>query len=134
MCLRLPTTRRAFTLVEVLIALAILGIGLVALLQLHVLSLRSADRAARQEDALRLATTKLAETLAKPVPEAASGVAEDDDPAAGMSWRVTTRAVESAELGGVEVPSLFRVVVDVSWADGPRERKVSLATYVLPRP
>lgn len=130
---RPPTTRRAFTLVEVLIALAILAIGLVALLQLHVLSLRAADRAARQDQAVRLAADKLAECLAKPRLEGAAGVAGDDEPATGMEWRVTTRDVNSADLDGMELPGLIRVVVDVSWTDGPRERKVSLATYVLNR-
>jgi type II secretion system protein I len=131
---RLPSACRAFTLIEVLIALAILAIGMVALLQLHVLSLRAADRAARRGEALRLASDKLAEALAKPAPEPAAGVGAEDGPAAGMEWRVTVAPAAAADLNGAEAPGLLRVSVEVAWADGPRERKVGLTTYAIARP
>ena len=123
-----------FTLIEVLIALAVLAIGLVALLQLHVLSLRSSDRAARQGEALRLASDKLAEALAKPSPEPGAGAGGEEGPMAGMEWRVMVAPAAAAELNGAEAPGLMRVTVEVVWADGPRERKVGLTTYALARP
>ncbi len=128
--LRQPS--RAFTLVEVLIALAILAIGLVALLQLHVVSLRAADRAARQEQALRLASAKLAEALARPVPEPASGVGGEEE-APGMEWSVRVTPVDSSDLAGASLPDLRRVSVEVAWADGAQVRKVDLVTYVQGR-
>ena len=55
---------RAFTLIEVLVALAIASIGLLGLMRLHLIGLNTAQAAAAQAAAVSVAQEKNAETCA----------------------------------------------------------------------
>ena len=126
----------AFTLVEVLVALAILALGVVPLLQLQLLSIRSADRAYRQSQAVLLAGRKMAETLGAgyPATGANQGTTEAEDSGPGLNWSVTVADVTSADLQGAVLSGLRSVKVEVSWPDGGEERTVRLVNYVAERP
>ena len=60
---------RAFTFVEVIVALAIASISLLTLLKLNLLSIRLVDRAQITTQAVLLADEKIAETLAVGYPD-----------------------------------------------------------------
>ena len=68
MSIRLRGARRSagFSLLEVIVAIAILGIGLVALIQLYASSLRSVRRSEDYTMALAIARSTLDEVYAKP--------------------------------------------------------------------
>ena len=122
----------AFTLIEVLLALAVLAIGGVTLLELQLYSMRAADRAARQSQALLLADQKMAEALASTAiaPGANQGVTDEDTPDGPLSWRVVVADLSNAQILGASTIGLCSVTVDVTWPEGDIERKVELVNYV----
>jgi general secretion pathway protein I len=119
---------RGFSLVETLVALAVVGaiLGLVA-----TAVRRGADaalRADRVEDALLVAQERLAlagveETLA---PGRSFGVADGR-----YRWDLAVEAVEPPQTPRGPAPKLFRVSVVVAWSEGRARRHVELATHRL---
>jgi type II secretion system protein I len=128
-CLR---ARAGFTLIEVLLALAVLAIGGVTLLELQLYSMRASDRAARQSQAVLFANQKMAEALASTdlAPGSNQGVTDEDTPDGPLSWKVTVADLSSAEILGASTTGLCSVTVDVTWPEGDVERKVELVNYV----
>jgi len=122
----------AFTLIEVLLALAVLAIGGVTLLELQLSSMRAADRAARQSQAMLLAEQKMAEALAPAsiAPGANQGVTDEDTPGGPLDWSVTVADLSSTDILGASTTGLCSVTVDVTWPEGDLERKVQLVNYV----
>lgn len=97
--------RQGFTLVEAVVALAVLSLSLSAILALLSGSAGRVARAVERERATLLAQSVLEETLARPFePGEREGSFE------GVRWRV--RQAPSDESGLVEVALL------VSWPDG----------------
>lgn len=114
--------RAGFTLLEILVALAVLAVALVVLL-----TLRNRD-IALQAHARHLIT---ATALAKEKLEELSRVAEADrqetsgdfgERYPGYVWR--------QEMQPTPVPEWFDITVTVSWPEGARQEQVELVTYV----
>lgn len=108
-----------FTLLEALIAFAILALALTALLQGTLSGLHATQAAGRTEEALARARSRLAGLDAAPV---APGDQRGDD-GGGFAWR--TRIVPAASAGG---RTLFAVSVSIAWRDGGTPREVRLET------
>jgi len=127
--------RRAFTLIETVAALAIVSIGLLGLLQLHLISLRTADKAQATAQAVFLAQEKMAEILSAGFPSVGtrSGTVQTDG--IHFTWRteVTSAPLAQQGLPGSRLNGLRQVSVDVACGEGPRERQVRLTTYVAER-
>ena len=105
---------RAFTLVEVLIALAILSIGFLAVLQGSTFSLRSTREAADLTTAVIAAESLIKEEIEKGFPQSGSEDGTFEDGLyGGISW---SRQVEVLELPYIE--ELKMVTVTVLWGDG----------------
>jgi len=77
-----PESTRGFTLLEVLVAVAVLGLGLVSLLGLHVRNIDLIARDQRVTEATMLARGLMAEVDAEPFPSLGltDGDFEDDYP------------------------------------------------------
>jgi general secretion pathway protein I len=106
-----------FTLIEALVALAILGVALAAVLRAYGAGFRSAERSEMQTQALLRAESRLAEaaaTLTEP--------GERRGDAGGYAWRV---AATPFPVEGVEKP-LLRIEVRVAAPDGAEARLVTL--------
>ena len=126
--------QRGFTLVEVLVALAILAIAVVALINLQLTSMKLSDRSQRTSEAAALARAKLAEIAGResvPVGRS-SGTAEG---AGGMSysWSATVAELDDAALAAVNVTAMRSVAVEVLWPDGQATRRVQFNTWVRDR-
>jgi Tfp pilus assembly protein PilV len=110
----------AFTVVEVLAALVVVAVGLLAMAGTSALSLRTAMAAARERRAVQRALTRLAILSAAGCGRAASGAL--DAPAEGMRerWVVTT-------------PRAGVVMMDewVEWQGGGRPRSLLLESALL---
>ncbi len=123
---------RAFTLIETVAALAIVSIALLGLLQLHLISIRMADKAQMTTQAVLLAQEKMAEVLSSgfPQPGMRSGVVETDG--VRLTWRteVTDASMSQRQPLGVRLDNLRRLSVDVTYGDSPRERPIRLTTCV----
>ena len=106
-----------FTLIEALVALAILGVALAAVLRAYGAGFRSAERAEMQTHALLLAESRLAEaatTLREP------GERRGSD--GGYAWRVSAAPFP---IDGVAKP-LLRLEVRVSAPNGSEARLTTL--------
>jgi general secretion pathway protein I len=128
---------RGFTLIEVLVAFAILALALGVLLQVFSGGLENARVSEAYTTAGLLAESKLAALGAEePLAEGQSTGRFDDR----FRWRVDVRPYEEAGRSGPADPdawpvSAFEVVVTVSWDEADEERSVSLSTLRLaPKP
>jgi general secretion pathway protein I len=121
-----------FTLLEVLIAFVIAGLGIAALMQAGAGGLRATHAAARYEEAIARARSHLAAAThgAPLVP----GDNQGDD-GGGYHWRVRVTPAATTTLqriGGVRRPAtpitLYAVSVWISWREGAATRDVRLDT------
>ena len=124
--------RQGFTLIEVLVAFAILALSLTALMQVFGTGLRNTVVSEAYVRATLLAESKLAAVGVEQPLEPGErngdfGTAGGEDK--GYRWRVVVTPFEADELVGIEP---YRVSVTVSW--GPEhqtQRSVTLNTLRL---
>lgn len=127
-----------FSLLEVLVAFAILAISLGVLLQIFSRGTTTTIATAQYSRAVALAEARLAAVgSAIPLKEGAtSGEPED-----GFAWEVGVTRVEIGEPGagpGLELSEppvkAYRVTVSVLWPDGRRVRRLTLGSLRLGGP
>lgn len=126
-------TDSGFTLLEVLAAVAIVGIALVMLLRLHLLSLDATLAAQDLTTAVLLAEGRMATFMAQSPPEG-EGQGQFDGPGLErFSWTtsVTDYDIDLGGQNGGEEESIGirHVTVSVHWREGNRDRSYSLETY-----
>lgn len=120
--------RAGFSLIEILVALAITG----AVLGMVAATLRgggeAALRASRVEDALLVAQARLAAVGAEAplVPGRSQGLAAERYP-----WEMTIEPVDLPLTATGPAVKAFRVAIVVTWREGRTERRVDLATHRL---
>jgi general secretion pathway protein I len=122
-----------FTLLEVVVALAIAAVALVGLFQAGSGGLFAVDTAARAEEAVQRAQSHLAA-----VGRDAALVQGDftDDDGGGYRWRLRVRPVATREAPAPDANStapitLYEVEVAISWAGRNGDRSVVLKTLRL---
>ena len=116
-----------FTLLEVLVALAILGLAVVTLIELSSQSLRLVKNSGEHQQAVLLADRLLRET--QPTDEAVDAGQDGN-----FNWerRITlTPFPEVLTPPGKEPPKLFAVTVAVRWG---ANQTIELATFQTPTP
>jgi general secretion pathway protein I len=122
--------RPGFSLIEVLVALAILGIALGARMPRISLGGLAAERAERTEAAVMLAEQLLAEA-GRTIPML-SGRGVDGTTPDGYSWRLTTCCLRTVNnVTGQNVAGLIEVRADVSWPSPRGERGIGLVSRRL---
>ena len=123
---------KGFTLIEVIAALAIVSTALLGLLQLHLVSLKTADKAQAITQAVLLGQAKMADVLCCGYPPLGvkSGVIEANG--SELAWR--TEVTEQLTLPGgpsdLRPRDLRKVAVDVSLQKDPGGKTIHLTTYV----
>jgi general secretion pathway protein I len=119
-----------FTLMEVLVALAVVGLAMGAIAGVFSNGLLGHETASSAEAALALAEEQLALAAASPRPGATTGAYDGR-----FAWQTTvTPFQDTADKDAptpASLPSLYRIAVNVSWRDGYRSRQVSLSTLRL---
>lgn len=113
--------RRGFTLIEVLVAFALVALVLGAALRLVAGGLNDSDAATRRTVAVLVAESRIAEVgvIAPLVPGIVEGAAAGD-----YRWRREIRRLESG-IDDDPLP-LYAVTVDIAWDDGPGVRLATL--------
>jgi general secretion pathway protein I len=113
--------RGGFTLLEVMIALAILALVGVAFLRAQASSIRLVDESNQVSLATLLAREKMAELEGKGFPEVGknSGTGEETYP--NLRWEQVVTATE--------LPAVRQALVRILWKDGTRERTLELVAY-----
>ena|ERR1700722_3381188 len=123
--------RRAagFTLVEVLVALAVVGLALAAIAGVFSQGLMGHETASGAEAALAVAEEQLTLAAATLRPGASSGAFDGR-----FNWRVTVSPYAedktAADLPN-SLPRLFQIAVSVAWQDGHHSRQIALSTLRL---
>jgi len=118
-------SRPGFSLIEVLVALAILGIALGAMMPRISLGSLAAERASRTEEAVLLAEQLLTET-GRTIPLPSKEPAQGNTPA-GFSWRISTCCIRTvANTSGQTAAGIVDVTADVSWLSMRGTQSISL--------
>jgi general secretion pathway protein I len=126
-------SRGGFTLLEVVVALAIAGLALVGLFQAGSSGLFAADTAARAEEAVERAQSHLA-AVGRDAALTAGEFTDDDG--GGYRWRLSVEPVATRQTPGPDGVSmtnltLYAVQVEISWRDAGHERRVVLKSLRL---
>ncbi len=127
------TRKSAFTFIEVLIALVIVSISLLALIRLHLISIRMIETAEITSQAVLLANEKIAETLALGYPEEGTNSGTVQKNALGLHWQTEVTDIKPHQLGELDIEGLRRILVDISWEQGIRFKHIQMSTYVADR-
>ncbi len=124
---------KGFTLLEVAVALAILGVGIVSCLQIFAAALRLTDRATRETSAVREARTAMDALLALPPEDFAEHPPRGQERTTeeGLVTRVETwpEQIEDEKQFAIHDPHrLYHLQVTVSWQDGRGAKSYTLET------
>lgn len=123
----------AFTFVEVIVALTIVSISLLALIRLHIISITMTEAAEITSQAVSLAEEKITEILATGYPkeETNSGTVEKN--ALTLHWQSEITDLRLTQLEQADITGLRRILVDVRWKQGVRQKHLQMSTYAADR-
>ena len=124
---------KAFTFVEVIIALVVVSISLLGLIRLHLISINMAGAAEMTSQAVLLAEEKIADTLALGYPKEGitSGQIEKNNQI--LHWRTEVEGLQSSQLTNAEINGLRSINVEVSFKQGADSKSLQMSTYVANR-
>ena len=127
---------RGFTLIEVVVALAILGVGLTVIIELFSGGLRLARASMEYTKAVNYARTKMEEIAVKSAVQEGTGEGESDDKS--FRWQVVMKKVDLLSIDksmDYKPPiELYQVKIDVFWKSGSKERSTSLESLKAIKP
>jgi general secretion pathway protein I len=117
--------RRGFTLLEVMIAVAILALVAVAFLRAQASSIRLIDESVQISMATLLAKERMAELESRGFPEPgdSSGPGGEVFPSFRWEYKIST----------TEIPNVRKALVRVLWAEGDLQRNMELTAYFARR-
>jgi general secretion pathway protein I len=121
-----------FTLLEVLVATAIMGIAVAGVLNGLATSARNAARLTAYDRATLLAKSKMDELIANQKIPRKIPVEGTFDPAmagAAAGWRAVVTPFETAPGAGPGMWVLDRIQLEIWWMDGPIRHAFSLEAY-----
>jgi general secretion pathway protein I len=125
---------RGFTLIEVVVALSILGIGLTVIIELFSGGLRLGRTSEEYTRAVSFARMKMEEISSQPTIEEGTEEGEFDEK---YRWQMTAKKVDilpaEVKKGSDYKPpvDLFQVKIDVLWKLGSHERSTSIESYKI---
>lgn len=114
-----------YSLLEVLVAFAILALAVATILSLFATGLRNTAVAADYARALTLAESQLAILQAKESTQLDIGVADGSEE--GFRWQTRVSPYED-QAAVVQRAQLYRIDVRVAWGEGAHQRFVALST------
>jgi len=119
-----------FTLIEIVVALAILGIGLTVIIELFSGGLRLGRTSEEYTRAMGYARMKMEEIISKRNIEEGTDEGDFDKT---FRWRVDVKKIDLPPVDknpDLKPPVyLFQVKVNILWKSGSKERSASLETY-----
>jgi general secretion pathway protein I len=125
---------RGFTLMEVVVAMAILAVGLTVIIELFSGGLRLARTSAEYTKAINYARMKMEEIGVKQTLQEGS---EQGDFDGTYRWQVETKRVDIIPIEkGIDFKppvELFQVNVNVLWKSGLKERSAGIESYKMIR-
>ena len=126
---------KGFTLIEVLVAVAILGIGLTIIIELFSGALRLGRASEEYTRAVGYARMKMEEIAAKPLVEEGTDEGSFDDM---YRWQVEVKKVDLLPVENkpdFKLPAqFFQIQIDVLWKSGSKERSTHIESYKTTKP
>ena len=125
-----PSCACGFSLLEVLVAFAVLSVSLTAILGVYSTGFRSSSTAERYAIATQLVESKLKEVS---VAGALQEGVERSAPTEQYVWRATVRPLEWQGSTGSEAHPLrpYEITVSAYWTEAGRDHEVSISTIRL---
>ena len=123
----------AFTFVEVIAALTIVSIALVALLKLNIISINTTDVAGVICEATFLAEEKIAEVITDGYPRLGTESGTVERNALPLYWNRQVTDIRPTELAEANITGMRQISVDVSWMKGTSRRNIQMSTYIADR-
>jgi len=122
--------KSAFTFIEVMVALAVASVWLLAILKLHLTSMRTAGTIEKRTEAVLLAEQVMAEKFSAngPLRSSDCGTAERDGTV--FYWRSRTEDARLPLGKKACLSGLKKLVVTVDWGRGRAEKTFELTSYV----
>jgi general secretion pathway protein I len=121
---------RGFTLIEVVVALAILGVGLAVIIELFSGGLRLGRTSEEYTKATNYARMKMEEIASQKNIEEGMGEGEFDD---AFHWQVNVKKIDILPIEknpDFKPPvELFQVKVNILWKSGSKERSTTIESY-----
>lgn len=127
--MRRPVNSFGFTLIEVVIALSLMGLAFIILIELFSGALRLGKTANEYARAAAWAKMKLEEVILQP--KLQEGLEEGELPEK-YRWQLEIKKTEilKERYGEAPVPfELYQIKLKVNWQSGLKERKLVLETY-----
>ena len=126
---------RGFTIVEVVIALAILGMGLTVIMELFSGGLRLGKTSGEYIKAVNYGRLKLEEIGLKPILEEEMEEGKFDDL---FRWQVVTKRVNllpDEQAKDLKPPvELFHMDIQIIWKSGHKEKSIRVESYQTVKP
>jgi len=123
-------------LIEVVVALAILGVGLTVIIELFSGGLRLGRASMEYTKAVNYARIKMEDTMAKSAVEEGTQEGESDDKI--FRWQMGVKKVDLLPIDksiGYKPPvELFQVKIDVFWKSGSKEKSTSVESLKAIKP
>jgi len=127
--------KKGFTLIEVLVAVAILGVGLTVLIELFSGGLRLGRASEEYTKAVNYARTKMEEIAVKPTIKEGSEEGEFDET---FRWQVAVKKVEILPIENkpdFKPPAqFFQVRINIIWKSGSKEKSTHIESYRTIKP
>ncbi len=127
---------KGFTLIEVIVALAILGVGLTVIIELFSGGLRLARASMEYTKAVNYARMKMEEVTLKPAVQEGTERGESEDGA--FRWQLGVKKMDVLSIDksvDYRPPvDLFQVKIDVFWGAGAKERSASIESFRAIKP
>ena len=124
-----PLTQGGFTLLEIMVALAVIAVAFVALLGLRNRDIVLHDEARAVIAATALAQQRMADATIGGFPDLGTSEGRFDDAHARFTWRQ-----EVSPTGLFSTDLVREVRVTVAWGEPSRNERVDLVSYVFQRP
>ena len=126
---------KGFTLIEVLVAVAILGVGLTVIIELFSGGLRLGRASEEYTKAVNYARIKMEEIAVKPTIKEGSEEGEFDET---FRWQVEVKKVEILPIENkpdFKPPAqFFQVRINVIWKSGSKEKSTHIESYRTIKP
>ena len=124
---------RAFTFVEVIIALAIVSISLLGLIRMHIININMTESAEITSQATLLAQEKIAETFAEGFPNQESNRGTVQKNALCFNWQTEVADLHLPQFDQVDISGLRKISVDINWKQGISQKHLRMSTYIADR-
>jgi general secretion pathway protein I len=126
---------KGFTLIEVLVAVAILGVGLTVLIELFSGGLRLGRASEEYTKAVNYARIKMEEIAVKPTIKEGSEEGEFNET---FRWQVEVKKVEILPIENkpdFKPPAqFFQVQINIIWKSGSKEKSTRIESYRTIKP